>query len=70
MSNKLLTLTLNHSVQAFKAIRVTAYVSSWRERLFYRHELARLAKDAPHMIDDIGLTKDEVEFELAKPFWR
>ena len=70
MSNKLLTLSLNQSVQASKATRITAIVSTWRERLFYRHELARLARDAPHMIDDIGLTEDEVELELAKPFWR
>ncbi|PBC02570.1 hypothetical protein CK220_20060 [Mesorhizobium sp. WSM3860] len=65
-----MTLSLNQSVQASKATRITAFISTWRERLFYRNELARLARDAPHMIDDIGLTEEEVELELAKPFWR
>jgi len=69
MSNNLLASTLQHSAQAVRAIRITAYLSSWRERQCYRRDLARLSREAPHMIDDIGLTKDEVESELAKPFW-
>lgn len=70
MSNNLLASTLQHSVQTVRANRITDYVSKWREQHFYRHDLARLSSVAPHMIDDIGLTKDEVESELAKPFWR
>jgi uncharacterized protein YjiS (DUF1127 family) len=30
-----------------------------------------MATDNPHLIDDIGLTKEEVEAEIAKlPFWQ
>lgn len=70
MGNNLLASTLQHSVWAVRAIKLTGCVSRWRERHFYRRDLARLSSVAPHMIDDIGLTKDEVESELAKPFWR
>ena len=70
MSNNLVALTLQGSIQAVRAIKLTDYVSRWRERHFYRCDLARLSQAAPHMIDDIGLKQDEVESELAKPFWR
>lgn len=70
MSNNLVASTLRGSIQAVRAIKLTDYVSRWQERHFYRRELARLSQAAPHMIDDIGLTQDEVESELAKPFWR
>ncbi len=70
VSNNLLSSTLQHSIQTVRAIKSTGYVSRWRERYFYRSDLARLSGVAPHMIDDIGLTNDEVETELAKPFWR
>lgn len=69
MSNSLAS-TLQHSVRTVRAIKLTAYVSRWREQHLYRRDLARLSKEVPHMIDDIGLTMDEVESELAKPFWR
>jgi len=29
-----------------------------------------MAKDNPHLIDDIGLTKRQVEAETAKRFWQ
>ena len=43
--------------------------ASWSERQRSRRELARLAKATPHLIDDIGLTRRQVEAEIAKPFW-
>jgi len=71
VSNNPLSSTLQHSVQTVRAIRIAGHVSRWRERNFYRSDLARLSRvAAQHMIDDIGLTKDEVESEFAKPFWR
>lgn len=70
MSNNLLASTFQDLFQQVRAIRIAGYVSRWRQRHFYRRDLARLSGVAPHMIDDIGLTKDEVESELAKPFWR
>ncbi|WP_167480612.1 DUF1127 domain-containing protein [Mesorhizobium waimense] len=43
---------------------------TWRERIRFRWELEQMSKDNPHLIDDIGLTKRQVEAELAKPFWQ
>lgn len=42
----------------------------WRWRARFRWELAQKARANPHLIDDIGLTKLEVEREIAKPFWQ
>lgn len=39
----------------------------WHERARQRHHLGRL--DA-RMLADLGLTRSDVESELAKPFWR
>jgi uncharacterized protein YjiS (DUF1127 family) len=43
---------------------------TWHERIRYRWDLAQLAKDNHHLIDDIGLTERQVEAEIAKPFWQ
>ena len=45
-------------------------LATWEERERFRWKLARMARDNPHLIDDIGLTGRQVEAELAKPFWR
>jgi uncharacterized protein YjiS (DUF1127 family) len=45
-------------------------VRTWTERARFREELGTKARDTPELIDDIGLTMDEVRAELAKPFWR
>ncbi|MBB4186572.1 uncharacterized protein YjiS (DUF1127 family) [Sinorhizobium terangae] len=44
--------------------------ATWDQRIRFRWDLAQKAKDNPHLIDDIGLTRHEVEAEIAKPFWR
>ncbi|CDX59481.1 conserved hypothetical protein [Mesorhizobium plurifarium] len=42
-----------------------------RKQAYFRFELKRIATDNPHLIDDIGLTREEVEVEIAKlPFWQ
>ncbi|UCI29182.1 DUF1127 domain-containing protein [Mesorhizobium sp. B2-8-5] len=42
-----------------------------RKQAYFRFGLKRMATDNPHLIDDIGLTKEEVEAEIAKlPFWQ
>ncbi|TPL43699.1 DUF1127 domain-containing protein [Mesorhizobium sp. B2-4-6] len=42
-----------------------------RKQAYFRFELKRMATDNPHLIDDIGLTRKEVEAEIAKlPFWQ
>lgn len=46
-------------------------IAAMRERTRFRLELKRLAKDTPYLIDDIGLTKEQIEEEIAKlPFWQ
>lgn len=46
-------------------------IAAWQERTRFRWELKRLAKDTPYLIDDIGLTKEQAEEEIAKlPFWQ
>ncbi len=45
-------------------------VARWSERRRSRRELARLATADPHLIDDIGLTRRQLEAEIAKPLWR
>jgi uncharacterized protein YjiS (DUF1127 family) len=48
---------------------VQAYeqVLSWLERVHQRRQLAQLSD---HMLKDIGLSRADVEAEVAKPFWR
>ncbi|HEV2502022.1 MAG TPA: DUF1127 domain-containing protein [Mesorhizobium sp.] len=46
-------------------------ITAWRERTRFRWELRRLARDNPHLIDDLGLTREQVEDEIGKlPFWQ
>lgn len=42
-------------------------VSVWMQRSHQRKQLAQLDK---HLLDDIGLTKEMVAKEIAKPFWK
>ena len=50
------------------ALRST--MAAWSERARFRWALAQMAKDNPHLIDDIGLTSWQVEEEITKRFWR
>ena len=43
---------------------------AWRERIRFRWQLEQMLKDNPHLIDDIGLTRRQVEAEIAKRFWQ
>ena len=46
-------------------------IAEHRRQTYFRFELKRMATDNPHLIDDIGLTRKEVEAEIAKlPFWQ
>jgi len=45
-------------------------ITVWEERRRFRWELEEMAKTNPHLITDIGLTKEELEAEVAKPFWK
>ncbi|PTE10707.1 DUF1127 domain-containing protein [Mesorhizobium helmanticense] len=46
-------------------------IATWREQTRFRWDLKRMSQDNPHLIDDIGLTRRQVEEEIAKlPFWQ
>ncbi|WP_354492343.1 DUF1127 domain-containing protein [Mesorhizobium robiniae] len=45
-------------------------VATWSERKRVRWQLKQMSKDNPHLIDDIGLTGQQFEEEIAKPFWQ
>jgi uncharacterized protein YjiS (DUF1127 family) len=47
--------------------RIRATLALWRHRMRQRDELAGLND---HMLRDIGLTRGDVVWEVAKPFWR
>ena len=42
---------------------------SWLDRPFQRIALREIADD-PHLLRDIGLSREEALREAAKPFWR
>ena len=42
-------------------------LGDWRERLWTRHQLAHLDD---RLLADIGLTRADVDCQLAKQFWR
>jgi uncharacterized protein YjiS (DUF1127 family) len=45
-------------------------IAAWRERIRFRWDLKQMAEANPHLIDDIGLTRREVEAEIVKRFWQ
>ncbi len=45
-------------------------VATWNERIRVRWDLKRMSRDNPHLIQDIGLTRRQVDAEIAKPFWQ
>jgi uncharacterized protein YjiS (DUF1127 family) len=70
---------MNHTFKARHAaiarwhcslINLRDIIATWRERSRFRGDLEQVSRDNPYLIDDIGLTKRQVEAELAKPFWQ
>ncbi|QJP14930.1 DUF1127 domain-containing protein [Starkeya sp. ORNL1] len=45
-------------------------VATWRWRIRFRRELELKSLASPHLLDDIGVTRRQVEAEIAKPFWQ
>jgi uncharacterized protein YjiS (DUF1127 family) len=46
-------------------------IAAFREQARFRWDLKRISETNPHLIDDIGLTRRQVEEEIAKlPFWQ
>jgi uncharacterized protein YjiS (DUF1127 family) len=46
---------------------IAEVVLTWFERVRQRRQLRQLSD---HMLKDIGLSRGDVETEVAKPFWR
>lgn len=44
-------------------------ISTWRARRRFRWDLEQIARDNPHLIYDIGLSRWQIEVEIAKRFW-
>lgn len=45
-------------------------IATWEERKRFRLQLARMIEANPHLIDDVGLTREQAEAEVGKPFWK
>lgn len=58
------------SRQHYSLTTLRSIIATWRQRIRFRRELEETSKANPHMIDDIGLKRWQVEAEIAKPFWQ
>ena len=58
------------SLRHFGLATLRSILETWEERRRLRWQLERMSKANPHLIADIGLTRRQVETEIAKPFWR
>lgn len=47
--------------------KIVAILVAWNARYRMRRALSEMSD---HMLDDIGLTRDATQAEVAKPFWR
>jgi uncharacterized protein YjiS (DUF1127 family) len=54
----------------FSLATLQSIIAAWEERKRVRWDLEQRSKDNPHLLQDIGLTRRQVEAEIAKPFWR
>jgi uncharacterized protein YjiS (DUF1127 family) len=54
----------------FSLATLRSIIATWSERIRVRWELEKMSKANPYLIDDIGLTKRQVEAEIAKRFWQ
>jgi len=58
------------SRRRYSLAALRSLVAAWRARTNFRSELEERAKANPHLIDDIGMKRWQVEAEIAKPFWQ
>lgn len=54
----------------FRMLGPRSIFATWHERMRARWKLARMAQENPHLLKDVGLTKQQVEAETAKRFWQ
>ncbi len=45
-------------------------VARWRARDRFRSELEQKLDGDPHLIDDVGLSRRQIQEELDRPFWQ
>lgn len=45
-------------------------IATWDRRARFRRDLKRVSRSDPHLIDDIGLARRQVEIEIAKHLWQ
>lgn len=45
-------------------------IATWQERQRFRRNLREMSDANPHLLADIGLSRRQVEAEIAKPFWQ
>ena len=53
-----------------RPISLWCLIAIWRWRTRFRWELEQRSRDDPRLIDDAGLTRRQIETEIAKPFWK
>jgi uncharacterized protein YjiS (DUF1127 family) len=58
------------SHRRYSLATLRSIIATWRWRMRFRWELDQRSQVSPHLLDDIGLTKRQVEAEIAKPFWQ
>ncbi len=65
------TLVLNHKWENLSLLEklqaVLSLLQAWGDRHYQRKQLAKL--DA-RQLNDMGLTREQVVAEIAKPFWK
>ena len=62
---------VRESRRRYSLATLRSMISAWREQTRFRWDLKRISEANPHLIDDIGLTRRQVEEEIAKlPFWQ
>jgi len=63
--------TIGRTPRRYSLAALRGLLAARRRQARFRFDLKRMAMENPHLIDDIGLTKDVVEAEIAKlPFWQ
>jgi uncharacterized protein YjiS (DUF1127 family) len=65
-------LHADHTKRSARALlrRLARLIRVWRERVRSRRRLRALSHLDDHLLHDIGLTREALLSEAAKPFWR
>jgi len=64
--DRVVSATSNRSVRTIWA-RVRAVLHCWEKRMHNRQSLAELDG---HLLNDIGMSKEQQMREVSKPFWK